>query len=209
MAKSSGTKCWGPRALWFTSGMPATTLLPFALALVTHAVSAAPALLDPAAPPGRAAAPSRPTVWILEEARHHERPQQGHLQLGVWLSQLSLALGYAIPLSEDGLLPNLNDSFDVEFGGNFVYNRGYFWNSPAASSLALGGGVRWNFYLTQAWTAFSTLKLNFEFGVRNADPFFFYPAFTVGGLYRLGKGTQLRLEAGNPMGVGLGLSFDL
>jgi hypothetical protein len=190
--------------------MPACTLLPLVLALVAHAAPAAPQLVDPAAQSsGKAAAHGNPAVWVLEEARHHERPQQAHFQLGVWLNQLSLATGYAIPVSEDGLLPTVNDSFDVEFGGNFVYNRGYWYNAPAANSLALGGGVRWNFYLTQAWTAFSTLKLNFEFGVQNADPFFFYPAFTVGGLYRLSRGVQLRLEAGNPMGVGVGLSFDL
>ncbi len=149
------------------------------------------------------------TAWVVDAWGHHDRPTQLDLSLGLWVDGLAPALWYAIPIAEDGLIQSVNDALDVEFGGMFAYGRGAFWRERADYSLVLSGGLRWDFYLTAAWTTFATLKLNFAFGLLGSEPLFFYPAVSVGGLYRLGKAVQLRLEAGNPFGLAAGLSFDL
>ncbi len=150
-----------------------------------------------------------PTAWTIDAWGHHDRHQQLDISLGLWVDSLNPAVWYALPLAEDGLISSLNDSFDLEFGGLFSYGSGAWWNSQVYSGLLLSGGVRWNFFLTDKWSALATLKLNFTVFARGYTGLLLYPALSLGALYKLGKVVHLRMEAGNPFGFSLGLAFDL
>ncbi len=149
------------------------------------------------------------TAWTIDNWGHHDRHQQLDISLGLWVDSLNPAIWYAIPLAEDGLISSLNDSFDLEFGGLFSYGSGAFWNNQVHSGLLLSGGVRWNFFLTEKWSALAPLKLKFTVFANGYTGLLLYPALSLGALYQLGKVVHLRMEAGNPFGFSLGLAFDL
>lgn len=158
-------------------------------------------------------APPKPKVgahWVLHHNGHHSRPQQLDVSLGLLYSGLGVAAWYALPVAEDGLIEALNDSLDVEFGGLFgLFSSGFWDGSLSSYGLSASGGVRWNFFLTDAWTTFATLKLAFNFGFSGYAPALVYPGLSLGALWRLGRVTLLRLELGHPFGLSVGLSFDL
>ena len=76
----------------------------------------------------------------------------------------------------------------------------------------VGGGPRWNFYLTKAWTFYAAFHLGFFVTLDTTPrdgPNFFQPGVGMGGLYRASQRLQLGLDFSYPQGLRLGLSIDL
>lgn len=145
----------------------------------------------------------QPIGWIIEDRKAPHRAHLLSFGLGLWPETLSTQLWYAVPLTARGLLPRVNDGFDLEFGSLFAWGRG--------NTLTLwpAVGVRWDFYLTRRWAVYFNLKfavqilLNYDQAV--------HPNAIVGfgGLLRLAERLLLRLELNYPQGVTVGLSIPL
>lgn len=148
--------------------------------------------------------------WVLEDAGRHTRFQELNLSLALWPDTIGLAVWYDIPVAHDGILPRVNDSISIEFGGLWMVHRGYWYggNNTYFSFIA-AVGPRWDLYLTRSWQLFFTLKLGLEFGVGPYDPDWFVPGVSLGAEYKLSRPSLLRLELGYPAGFSIGISFDL
>lgn len=153
-------------------------------------------------------------AWTIRDRSHHTRPQELALTLSLWPDSFGASVWYAIPVAHDGFIRDLNDSFDIEFGGTLGFYRVASWGAPGPTYYGLipAVGGRWNFHLTRDWTTFATLKLGVIFGF--GAPGFYNNdwvdvGFTLGALYRLQESMQLRLELGYPFGMSVGLSFPI
>lgn len=129
------------------------------------------------------------------------------------LKWLGAGAWIAYPIVPDGFIRPWNDSFMLEAG---MYMNLYFDSRYVDDTSWLGiiplAGVRWNFYLTQDWTAFATLKAGFRLrmiGDANERAAHFAPHVTVGAHWRLNEKTYLRLETGNLGLAQVGISLQL
>lgn len=136
---------------------------------------------------------------------------------------IGLAGWYSFPIVKDGFIPPLNDSFNLEFGAAVEYawsNYGYFgyhcdYNYYGVTPM---GGVRWDFYLTKAWTVFAKAKAGIGYRVLKEDcPGFddsgrggttFVPDGGAGAFWNFSEGMGMRFEVGY-RGGSVGLSINL
>lgn len=151
--------------------------------------------------------------WVFGDTAHHNRPQVLNISVGTLPDRLGLALWYAIPISNDGMLPRTNDAVLLEFGGVLgAYYGDNYWRRSSIDtrhSVIAAVGPKWNLYLTRAWTLYSTLKLGINLGLDGYAPDLLELALGVGAEYRLKSPMSLRLELGYPLGLSVGLSFDI
>lgn len=150
--------------------------------------------------------PAMQTQWTIRDRRPHSRPQNLALSLGVWPpSSVSASLWYAIPILPDGLIPSVNDSFDIEFGAVIA---GYF-DGLDHGAFIPAVGVRWMFHVTRNFIPFATLKLNMQFGFGPYNPDLFGVDMSLGTLLRVADWAYLRFELGYPQGIAVGISFPI
>jgi hypothetical protein len=61
--------------------------------------------------------------WVLQDAGRHTRFQELSLSMALWPDSFGLAVWYGIPVAHDGILPRVNDSISIEFGGLWLLHR--------------------------------------------------------------------------------------
>lgn len=115
---------------------------------------------------------------------------------------------YFHPLVEQGFVPELNDSFNLEAGANiaFAYGGGF------SSWLSLPVTVSWMLHFTRDFAGLVKLgaALNFGFGYWAGQRGWFnaFPVGGIGVMVRLSPSLMLRVEAGYPwLSVGLGFAL--
>ncbi len=152
----------------------------------------------------------------LLDASPQDRSQELGLFVGFpWFYGLGIdaAVRYNIPIVKDGFLPMLNDSFDIEFGGDFAYIGVYY-----GSLMVFTGdvGARWTFYILPKFAAYAKVDLGIGYTVASyACTLGYYctgviPAVhgTLGVVYHVAEKFALRAELGS-FGIrgGIGIDF--
>lgn len=121
-----------------------------------------------------------------------------------WGSGLGLGGRFTLPLVADGFLAEINDSIELEFGGDF-YFLGWF----GYTSLDIPVEARWTFHILPNFSAYAKVAIGAELWFQPGG-ISFWPLFNIGpGIaYRLGENFVLRAEAGNRgLRVGATLEF--
>ena len=145
--------------------------------------------------------------FVLYEFNHHVRPKEINFSLGGGFNNVGLAAWFTIPVVPDGLVRDVNDQLNVEVGLVAGLYRDALYGLPGDTfpTLAVSGGLRWDFHVTQAWVPFVLLKIAINFGFDKIV----LPGGGAGVLYRITDDWRLRLELGYPLGIAVGLTFDL
>lgn len=124
---------------------------------------------------------------------------------------MGAAARYTLPVVHEGFIPALNDSFELEFGGDL-----WFGGNSAFSYTAIGipAEARWTFHLTDRLDAYAKLGLGWVLAFANASGFGTYDVggfYATGGpgvAYRVGDAVSLRAEVGNfGLRAGVGFAF--
>lgn len=186
---------------------------------LSSALFAVPALAGEAAPAnsGGAAADLRGPGGLSDGS-----PQSRQRLISAWLGfpyayygwgsvgfPLGVGVSYFQPLINDGFVPNLNDSFNLEVGANLTFA----WYGGYSMWLAVPVTVNWMLHFTREFSGYLKLgaALNFTFGYWASRGAAFLSAFPIGGvgiMYKLNQSLTLRLEAGYPwLALGLGFAF--
>lgn len=182
------------------SSVPTTTTT----TTVTTTTSAEPAPTVEVQADPKETDPATESPWIIGDRRPHKRAHDLSLSIGVWPpDSLTGAFWYAIPIVPNGLIPAINDAFALELGTAIA---GYF-DGPDHGAIIPAIGVRWSFFITRRWVPFATLKLAARFGLGPYEPSWFDLNATVGAFFHLADHWDLRLEAGYPTGLSVGLAF--
>lgn len=154
-----------------------------------------------------------PVDWVVRDGRALHRPQMLSLDVGLWPDTVSLGAFWAAPVLPRGFIRHVNDSFDLEFGLMLGAMRSdWYWNRADASTswqLWPAFGVRWNFFLTHAWSTFITFKVAGRIGLSGPSPGWFDVFAGAGATYRIKERMHLRLELNYPQGAVVGLSFPI
>ncbi len=94
-------------------------------------------------------------------------PQDRSSELSIWAGLpwyygygLSTGVRYAMPLVKKGFLPKVNDSFELEFGGDYSY-AGYGWYSINVLDAVAAG--RWTLHLTSNFATYAKLGLGLSY----------------------------------------------
>ncbi|MHB8420729.1 MAG: hypothetical protein ACYDCL_21865 [Myxococcales bacterium] len=149
-------------------------------------------------------------------------PQTRSDQLSLWAGLpfaygfgLDVGVRFSLPLVQNGFIPKLNNSFDLEFGGDLAWYPGYF-----DTSLVIPYGeatVRWTFYLIPKLAVYAKTGLGLGYiitsyaGYGFSDLYLSVP-FSLGVMYWVTKKLVLRAEAGGGYdyyGLRVGIGFDL
>jgi hypothetical protein len=122
---------------------------------------------------------------------------------------LGVGARYTLPLVHDGFVRSINNSVELEFGGDL----GFFGlGGLGYTNLDLAAELRWTFHMTPVFDLYPKVGLGYRFfisGVDNAPvAAAFYEDIGGGLLYRIGSGTQLRAEIGYS-GLRVGVGFEL
>ena len=146
-------------------------------------------------------------TWIIKDGDDRHSHKQLTLELNAWGDLAGVGAWFAFPILPAGFLP-INDALLIEAGAVFGTYRGAFGNNAFNDlAVSLGVGPRWDFHFTGRWSAFATLKLGIDFGLAGYNRSGLMPIGTIGSHIRLGEVVLLRIELGNPFGLGLGLTF--
>ena len=124
---------------------------------------------------------------------------------------------YTLPFAPDGILPEINESFEAEFGLDFFYRSwGAFGFNYSWMELLIPAEVRWTFHVLPKLDVYAKLGLGYGFGF-GASGSFGTAGPTYGGfwwntasgvLYQISKGLHLRGELGvYGLRAGLGWEF--
>ncbi len=161
-----------------------------------------------------AAQEARAVNWIIEKNETHKKDSfdvmgvvspyvAGHG--GGGLLAIGGGVNYAIPIVQDGFIPDLNDQFDLE-GSVYMF----YLSAGGGSALALAplAGVRWQFHLTPDWSVFPILKLGMLIGVTEGGSEIGHD-FGVGAYWHLNQDVAVRLELGTLGLFTVGLSMPL
>ena len=142
--------------------------------------------------------------WIIDQRQQHRRGHAVSVVGNIFTDRAGPGLWYAIPVAHDGILPRLNDSISIELGGDYVFHL-----ARHLQGVWVGVGPRWDLYLTRTWQVFAAAKLGVFpiLKTQGAGDDFFQPGISLGGEYQVGHGMRLRLEAGSPFGLRIGLTF--
>jgi hypothetical protein len=174
---------------------------------------AAPATTAPAAPE-----PGQPTKWIVDDPTPRERPQRIDVLAGGSpfgsTPYSSVAGMFVIPIVPEGFIPNVNDTFNLEFGAYLDYhsysNLGidYRW-----LQLAPVGGARWDVHLTDKWTVFAMAKFGTSIPLNKnedaKDVSLFVVDTGIGALWHISNMGSLRLQSSVHAPLAVGWSFPL
>jgi hypothetical protein len=110
------------------------------------------------------------------------------------------AVRFAIPLLNDGFIPSVNDSFELELGANAFFG-GYYLVTPVVE-------VRWTFHFGPRFSAYGKVGGGYNFMVSAIHPSTPYLSGAVGGLIALTRHFYLRAELGYPgLLLGIGIAF--
>ena len=149
-------------------------------------------------------------------------PQDRSNQLSFWLGLpfyygfgLDVGVRFSIPLVKNGFIPRLNNSFDLEFGGDLAYYLGYYTYSviiPYGEAT-----VRWTFYILPKFAAYAKLGLGIGYAITAYNgaywsPFYISVPASVGIIFWITQSFALRAEAGGGYdyyGIRVGIGFDL
>lgn len=121
---------------------------------------------------------------------------------------LGFGVSYFQPLVDDGFVPNLNDSFNLEVGANATFA----WTSGFSTWLAVPVTVNWMLHFAPSFSGYVKLgaAINFSFGywATNRAVVSAFPVGGIGIMFKLNQSLTLRVEAGYPwLAVGLGFAF--
>lgn len=122
---------------------------------------------------------------------------------------------YELPIVPEGFIPKLNDSFELEFGGDIWYGSwGYLGGGYSYIGIGLPVEGRWTFHFSSKFAAYAKVGLGWYFHFWNED-IGGSSAFSTGGLYwntatgvlyQLSDSLWLRGEVGYT-GLKLGVSL--
>ncbi|WP_257449231.1 hypothetical protein [Archangium lipolyticum] len=157
---------------------------------------------------------------LLDRGEPHERKQMlsfyGILPWGYGFGA-GAAVRYGIPIVKEGFIRPLNDSIEIEFGGDFWYANYGLLSGFDYGYLGLLIPVegQWSFHITPKFTAFAKLGLGwrFNFWTDSSVPsslgyggFWWNTAWGVN--YKLGESLWVRGEVGiTGLKAGVGLTF--
>jgi hypothetical protein len=160
---------------------------------------------------------------IKENGPHDYRPSKVDVTASAGFFgdvDFGVAGWYSTPLVRDGFITAINNSFNLEVGAAIDYafanyGTGCDYNYTRIVPM---GGVRWDFYLTKAWTVFGKAKAGPRYDVvsascngtkiTNIGGFGLGIDAGVGAFWNFSTRTALRLELGY-QGVAAGFSFNL
>lgn len=120
----------------------------------------------------------------------------------------------AVPVAPRGFIDTLNDAFFVEFGVDFLWANLILPGFTTSPYLVVApmGGVKWVFYITPVFEAFTSIKGGAHVSTdttqmgAQATPLF---EWTFGGHVRLSKQFAIRFEVGYPaVRFGLQIAFE-
>lgn len=141
---------------------------------------------------------------LLDGAAHDRRSQVSAYGLFGWGIGVGLAARYSLPVFKDGFIPELNDSFEIDLGPEFLF--GTFGVAPSA----IVGAVepRWTFHVSPQFDGYvkAGLGVFYWFGVTNYSLVYFLAS--AGLAYKILSNFWIRGEVGNFGGLlGVGLDF--
>jgi hypothetical protein len=128
---------------------------------------------------------------------------------------------FAIPILDNGFVPNINNSVAIGFGIDLLHSPGCWYNGDcSANYIHVPVVLQWNFYVAKRWSVFGEPGLFFFHGFLSGCPnnpnnvhcpgeprvTSVDPAIYVGGRYYINDKMTLTLRAGFPT-VSVGLSF--
>jgi len=145
-----------------------------------------------------AAVPARADTWsvLKDSSTHDSRPHtlDAELILGYLFGSYNhIGIGgwYGYPVLPDGFIPKINDAFYIEAGASIErFSYGLVVCNESWWRLTPAGGVRWQFNLTQDWSAFATAKVGFGVGFADSNN------CNVGANYSLASTTQFMFDTG-------------
>ncbi len=154
----------------------------------------------------------------LKDAGHHDRDSMlSFFALLPWGygSGIGLAARYTLPIVDDGFIDTINDSVELEFGGD-VWFGGLGARDYSYTGLAIPVEGRWTFHFTPKFSAYGKLSLGWYFNFWH-DDYDYDPGVSYGGfyfnagagvLYKLGDAISLRGELGaTGLKAGIGIHF--
>lgn len=156
--------------------------------------------------PGSAAADSIHERGGLLDRRTQDRaPQLSFWAIAPWeygLVGYGGAIRFAIPIVPQGFIPKLNDSFELELGGDFYYSHTY-----EAPALVVPVEARWTFHVTPRFSAYGKIGAGFRYGWEH-DPHYLHMDFAPGVIFEPNERIALRAEVGYAGGrLGIGINF--
>lgn len=154
------------------------------------------------------------TKWIIKKTEPTERPHHLDTVGSIWMfgdqPWLGVGLWYAFPALKQGIIPQINDSLDIEVGGFInMINRNAHGDHTLYAGIMPLGGVRWMFHLHPDWSVFATAKLGFQVGLGSSAVNGLAGGGSVGAYWRITDLVYLRMETGNLGLIQVGLSFTL
>lgn len=187
--------------------------------LMAVALIATPALADD--PPVESGGSSFRQSGSLLDRSHQRRSNMFSIFVGLpygyyyYGFPFSLSGRFLIPISHDGFIPAVNDSFSIEFGldlSGAVGGRFY----PV---LGIPVEVMWAFHFTRKFAAYAKLGVALEFHFVPYECFGGFcgpargvvgvsPIGNVGLIYKFSEKISFRAEAGYPW-IKIGLGFDM
>ncbi|MBK7861007.1 MAG: hypothetical protein IPJ65_20855 [Archangiaceae bacterium] len=216
-------------------------LTPLAVASILFAAGSAFAKDDPPPPPpppppsdsadsksdehkDSAAEPSNSTDFkstdaLLDQSKGKHRPLMLSFFTGFrypyYIGSIGLVLGarFNIPLVHDGFVPQINDSFDLEFGADFGLVPGLAYGCYTPVYVHPMIEPRYTVYLLPKLAAYvKPLSLGFLIWPNSCgagfSSFFFHYEASVGVIYKLTNSIALRGEVGSyGIRAGIGISF--
>lgn len=159
---------------------------------------------------------------IIRDRSPHSRPLDISL-LGGLPYPFGFGAGFrvGIPIAPNGFIGKLNDAVFLEPGVQFVYWDDFHHTRTGVMVPIL---MRWDFFLTRAWTLYGSVGVVFGFFTDDEDRFrvrdardIFYPsrrpgffqvAFGGGAMWNFSPNTSLRLDASTQM-LAIGVVFRL
>jgi hypothetical protein len=159
---------------------------------------------------------------IKDDSVHTDRPVKLDITGSVGFlgyNRIGLAGWVSMPIVPDGFIRPINDSFNLEFGATMDYAFRTLGANCDYSyvDLAPMAGVRWDFYLTEAWTVFGKLKAGVgnQFGgaecngikYNDYSGLHFVSDGGVGAFWNFSEGMGMRFDLGS-QGIAVGLSIN-
>jgi hypothetical protein len=154
----------------------------------------------------------------LNDAGPHTRSSMLSLfGLLAWGNGIGGAVRYTLPVSNDGFLDSVNDSVELEFGGDIWFGGQSFGNLRYGyTGLAIPLEGRWSFHLNPKLSLYGKLSLGWYFtfwsgnveGLEGFNAGGLYWNTGAGALYALSDTLWLRGELGaTGLKVGIGFNF--
>jgi hypothetical protein len=161
----------------------------------------------------------RRSGWLLD-ASAQSRPQMLSFFLFVpWYYGYGIggAVRYAIPILNDGFIPKLNDSVEIEFGGDIwtASYGGFGFNGGGYTALGIPIEGRWTFHITDKFSAYGKVGIGWVIVVGSRSDGVvagygggIYTTAGPGVLYKLSDAISLRAEFGySGLRGGIGIAF--